>query len=709
MSEDEQRFSEPTLEKSEKISQQTSETNRSVRELATLVSTAPNADERIQKVRDEIAANPEKAAQVKQEIATRKQEHLHEVSLAQARLLHTIFTVVSKNPFITKTELIDKVKNTGDITNPKLTEELINTIEQMNIAMAEFKLNMVSPGMDEISQSKRGELFEQLVTESARKKTGLSYEQVSMLAKVSTEMEITRFGVVLFVNDPQAFSLIDPKTNVGGFFRKTQKFKKNSHILGFYQDEKPIIVPLIAVNGESMSVLEHEVGHSVANMLKQTLLGIKESHNSSEQPKSWTQSGVRAPETKVADIIWGSRIDLDEAKKAAEQLKEFENVRPTEERKKHENVLIEYSLQCAKDEILAEMSAEYGDITWHKGNLKKKQGLYDYFKNRLGVTVDSHLYERLWQAYEKKLDSYTKTSFSLHETYQERGEDSIWYKRIPLLRYVLLVNPIEKWESQLERLGYTEEIRQYNHLLDKVEQTARSMDRLSFLHMGHILRSKFFNTIGSQIQTIRFGLDKDILDTAEHSTLPLIREAQKQLDEVIAEFESSQEGSVLTEVTETSDTMIEIRLSLENISSTHPELKELCSYLQNELANIKILRKITKIPVDSLSGTSEGLRPILEKLRELKQVVLTVENAIERIKEIDSQFLQKFSYVDPARTVRVDRINRMDTHFAALEELKTRFLASLPRPFDAEEVIKKIHEYVEAQKQYVENMEKVTD
>ena len=78
--------------------------------------------------------------------------------------------------------------------------------------------------------------------------------------------------------------------------------------------------------------------------------------------------------------------------------------------------------------------------------------------------------------------------------------------------------------------------------------------------------------------------------------------------------------------------MIEIRLSLENISSTHPELKELCSYLQNELANIKILRKITKIPVDSLSGTSEGWRPILGKLIELKQVVLTVENAIERIK-----------------------------------------------------------------------------
>ena len=711
------------IQKSAAVSERTSEVNGALRKLSELVSTAPNVDERIQNIRDKIAADPEKVAQIKQEIATKKQEYLHEMSLSQARLLHSIFTIVSERPLITQTELIAKVKESADITNPKLMQDLIQVLDQMTRVLRKFKdISGAFNSKNFVPSGRRVRLVKQLFS----KKSSLSNQEINTLAGSSMEMEISSFGVVLYVKNPKAFALIDQRTNVGGFFQKEQTFKLDESWKK--ADQESITLPLIVVKGENNKVFEHEVGHSVANMLKQTLLGIQEAHSPNDQPESWTQTGVRTPKTKVVDIIWGQQNSLDDAKEIAKKLtthssqfsemveqlakldpddpknKSFIEEQKVEQTKRaeNENKLVEYALQCAKDELLAEMYAERGDIVWHLDNLKEKAGLYDYFKNRLSIDVSTPLYTRLWNTYLTKLTAYTETAFALHKTYQE---DALWNKRVPLLRYMLLVTPIEKWESQLDRLGYVEEIKLHTQLHEKIEQTMQRINRVSFLRNGHVLSAKYFSTFKSELQRVRFTLDKEIIDSANHSTLSLTRQAHTEVDALIAEFDTSEEGKILAEIIETSDTMIEIRQTLEAISKSNDDLVKLCSYLQNELSNIKIVKKITPISTSDIQQTSKDLRPILDKLRDLNTVVQYLNTSQDIFKEINNKFLDALTPTKPATTVRTDRADEMMQHFDALADIRDDFLASLPRPYDTETVLQKINEYIASQQAYINQME----
>lgn len=717
------------LQKSRTISERTSEVNSEVRELTSLVSTAQNSDETIQNTRKEIASNPEQSAQIKSEIASKKQEYLHEMSLSQARLLQSIFTHVSKNPLISKAELIAKIKDSEDITHPKLTQQLINTIDQITKDIEDFKVNVIND--IEISQAKCRELFQQLISTKAR--INKSEHEIEMLTATKMKMQITSFGVVLFVSDPQAFALIDPRSNVGGFFQKSQKFEYGRQSDNTYSSS--IVIPLVAVKGESIRIFEHEVGHSVANMLKQMLLGIKEKHDPNEEPETWTEQGVRTPKTKIVDIIWGNSIDLDSAKKAARALDETNHrtvltnavadrarqepdneksvafVQEVENDKaKNKKIVMEYALQCAKNELIAEMSAKDGDVIWHLGNLKDQTGLYDYFKDHLKINPNTELYKMLWREYTAKLNSYTVTAFKLQNINQDTSQHNIWQKRIPLLRYVLLVNPIQNWESQLDRLGYNKELELFSTFKKKLRNTIESINKLNwsgFTRMTAIYGMYKYSRFEHTVTMILNQLEINIATSCDHSTIPLINKAQNDLEQLISDFEKTEAGKLLSEFIKTEDTIAEITITIEKNSRKVEDFEDLYAYLRTQLEKMSTYEISTELVNETFSESRERLRPKLEAVLQLKELVNYILSLQEYVNSIHIRFAEKITFNEPAASFREDRIFKLMERFNEHRQIKSTFIDSLPETFDSADIIQKIDKYVADYAEYVDTMKPI--
>ena len=245
--------------------------------------------------------------------------------------------------------------------------------------------------------------------------------------------------------DENLYKNIDPKINAGGFF--------SANILIFKLEEGEILPIPVVVEKKSDSsreqkrVHEHEAGHAENVNIIAAMTTKKD-----------TGEELR--------FLW---MDL-----TADDYLEVKVFFEEYQRNKQDELIpepllnksVKMLLGLDKDEILAEMKPENGNVRSHLNYLQTQEGLYDYIKNNLHLNPGNIAYEQIWNTYSVKLQELTQDAIDLYYFYQRNTE---WNNRREKFRLVLAQLPVEEWSKQLNETLFIEEMETFISVRDGID------------------------------------------------------------------------------------------------------------------------------------------------------------------------------------------------------------------------------------------------
>jgi hypothetical protein len=383
---------------------------------------------KLEKIR-RLSQDTEEARAEKKEQA---KEFRMEVMLDNARLMSNLTAQLEWNPWSTTEDLQHSTNTTAEyLAHPEVAQNFINDLQA---AKTRVELVLGKPENKEITAQK---IYQELISGKSS-----DYEP-----KGKIEVDLTYpLAIMLFVENIEDFEMIDPRENVGGFYRASHTF-----VSGVPEVSAPVIV----IKGQFESpnkapatrrtatrrIVKHEKGHAEHERLISSL-------KTSRRKTVWFKSQPNL--LTLIDLVGGYWLKESGSAKQPEIAKEFE-------------IVLNYALARAKDEILAELKATPDDVRGHIKNLKRQGGVYDYFLG-LDISTDTQVYKDLWSAYNKKLDEAVKSLNLLLNIY------SMWSLgyRCKAIRWVMAQVPLKDWSKQINESGFKKEAEM---LLELMKQT----------------------------------------------------------------------------------------------------------------------------------------------------------------------------------------------------------------------------------------------
>ncbi len=352
----------------------------------------------------------------KTEKRERAKEFRMEAMLDNARLMANLTAQLEYNPWSTKEDLEHSVNKTAEfLAHPEVAQNFINDLQAAKTRVES------ALGKPENKKNAAYQIYQQLI-----RAENSDYDPKG---KIEVDMSYP-LAVMLFVENDKDFEMIDPRENVGGFYRASMTFT-----LGVPE----VTAPVIVVRGQLRSfekvpairrIEDHEKGHAEHERLVSSL-------NISGRKAVWFKS--RPYFKTITSLVGGAELKELNSANQPEIAGEFEKV-------------LNYALERAKDEILAELKAAPYVIAKHIENLKRRGGVYDYFFG-LGIAPGTQAYKDLWMAYNKKLDKAVKSLNLLLTTYK------IWSfgYRFEVIRWVMAQIPLKDWSKQINESGFKKE------------------------------------------------------------------------------------------------------------------------------------------------------------------------------------------------------------------------------------------------------------
>jgi hypothetical protein len=284
------------------------------------------------------------------------------------------------------------------------------------------------------------------------------YSSYTAEGKLSLD-EGNPLALTLNVADQEDFRRIDERTNIGGFYNENFLYQRQEQYNGrkiMHFDRVPLIVVNKALDHREGVILGHENRHASQNVFQSTL---------EKAGKKVVWGGTRK---YVADRDANNLVDFWNQEKLvpsqeADSGHDKEDSLERVTRNKDEYwVLIDYALSKVKDEWLAYQSQN--DIGF-AGNLMTKGGVYDYFRNLADGKLPADLYDELWEDYQARFEVETNVAQEIIDSYSYSGLGLENRKKIFL--WVLAQIPMQEWQNQLSRTGFTEEVELFSQLNDK--------------------------------------------------------------------------------------------------------------------------------------------------------------------------------------------------------------------------------------------------
>ncbi|GEM_PF-3168974 len=350
----------------------------------------------------------------------KKKEHAREfrmeVMLDNARLMRDLTARLEYNPWSAKEDLMGMTKENAEfLAHPEVAETFVDDLlasKKRVEDLIENKEHLRAEGL-------RIPIAEILYRELIGSSSPWDYK---LKGRVSIDASYP-LAIILYVENDEDFKKIDSRTNIGGFYRASNP--DYNFVLG-----KSSEFPLIVVKGRSVKkapgargslVEEHEHGHAEHERLMSAL-------KKAERKVVWVGPKILSPAI-IYRLKDGSR---------------------PESRDKDTNDVLDYALERAKDELLAEFRA-VGSLRQH-ANLIIQKGVYDYFYQN-GFDHGTEIYNELWKKYKEILDLAVMVADHLLEAYRKFGLQ----ERIGLVRWVLAQIPIRDWNTQLPESAFWEE------------------------------------------------------------------------------------------------------------------------------------------------------------------------------------------------------------------------------------------------------------
>ncbi len=381
---------------------------------------------------EDVRKLPQETEELKAEKKEKAKEFRMEVMLDNARLMANLTAQLEWNPWSTTEDLQNSTNKTAEfLAHPEVVKNFINDLHTVKTRVESV---LDKAGNRDFAAY---QVYKQLI-----KNNSLEYEP---RGKIKVDMSYP-LAVMLFVEDSKDFNMIDSRENIGGFYRASATFSFG---------EQELNIPVIVVKGEFRSVNkapaikrveDHEKGHAEHERLISSL-------NASGRKVVWFKAQPKA--------------------KTVTSLKELANTKQPEKTKEFEQIL-NYALEKAKDEILAELKASSYEAGKYMANLKKRGGVYDYFSG-LGIAPDTQMYRDLWAAYEKKLDDAFKSLNFLLIIYKLWSLDY----RFEVIRWVMVQIPLKDWAQQINKSGFKKEAEMLYALMIERSQMLISNGKIS--------------------------------------------------------------------------------------------------------------------------------------------------------------------------------------------------------------------------------------
>lgn len=244
-------------------------------------------------------------------------------------------------------------------------------------------------------------------------------------------------AIILTIDSPEDFKLIDDRNNIGGFYNNDVKIKITFHKTPVTKD-----IPLIVVGpGDSFGIVrKHEIGHARNRVLMDTSKLDKRSFW-----LDFVKEKVNIYIEKIGEIILEKKLSSSYKITREEIIKAI-------------GPLIQKILEKAKDEILADLYAKRN--LSYIIHLTVKNGIYDYFE-QYGIKFRSsgfkdpggYIDEIIWNEYVRIILEQIEEAGWIIGIYTELHLE----RRLELFRYVLSQIPFHKWSEQIKKSGFHKE------------------------------------------------------------------------------------------------------------------------------------------------------------------------------------------------------------------------------------------------------------
>ncbi len=619
-----------------------------------------------------------------------KQEHLQEICLMQARALQFVFDVAIENPHITKQELIDLLKNSADVVQPRFLEQLAETVTTCAASIESLRREVIHDDT-EIQDNQRftEEVFTSLVTPAYVTKKGLSSEDVLSLTKLPHTVVFTSFGLILHVYNEEAFSILWQPPIAGVVIAShTLTYKARQS-----QNEKTLILPITVISGQNQTmVIDHEQAHSEYNALVDTqkILDVEKKSSSSSETKVAAEMVV-SQETDVTSLT-------AELAQLVELLRSDPNNIYSVRKQPAFLAAITYALHRAKDEYIADMKPKEGDANGRYNILTDEFGPYNFFSSALKVGSRTPLMTELWDVYAPLLEEYTASARSLYRFY---SSDSTWAQRKELFRLVLVQFPIDQWESQLDRLGFMRE----RELATCAEAASfafnMELSALNGLTDEHLIYQKFFRPHLQRFDQISEENTHAITKNQSYSRLSVLSQSKEKVRAVQNEIRQTPEYRFLNRLQAFRNMAHEIENNIHELSNSIPRnfanIQELDHQLQ---ILIQKLNQTVKFSADS-TQMEAALIPIVEEILPLHQKCKSIADAITTMQ--NAELLAEEKAAEWSITLpRKERHIRESIFFAHLRKLEDSFYDRIKDLPDSEGLIPEVAKFVSEVESYLD-------
>lgn len=382
-----------------------------------------------------------------------------EAMLLNGHCAETIFQLFSQNPDITPQELKEHLIKEATIVHSldvnflvlalcnskKRTTKIIRALEQLN-------------------------LKDDLGKEFCKQK--YNFEPAGKISLI-TDYPL---ALIMYVENPNDFNIIDSRKNVGGFFAYSSEFPKNMQ-----EPEVAENFPLIVIFGEKPESTDIT---KPAYFTETQKLELHEKGHA--EIKSFIIGNLL---NKKIHRIWGRDIveqkTINHLKKLAKE--DINSIKTTPEW----NNILEYALARAKNELLAEYKSQSGKSADYFNTLQNNPN-YDYFLE-IGLDPKSELYHKLWDEYTTILQSAVNMMEKIVRLYHRIN--LVPHDRIQSFRWVLAQTPIEKWVTILQI--FVNESNRLNQVLDSFTNLKNQNHNATHLLAIIQLYSQFKNELSA--------------------------------------------------------------------------------------------------------------------------------------------------------------------------------------------------------------------
>ncbi len=392
---------------------------------------------------------PQSTSEETQKKKERAKEFRMEVMLDNANIAENITAELEYKPSATQKDLEEWVRKFAvHLAHPEVAENFIKDLKK-----AQSRVQKTIDRLKSESGSTPNELPETVYRILARRNLGKEGYKLHGRVELDNSYPL---ALILFVENQKDFAMIDPKDNIGGFYSRN------------FNGEFPIIVinqamPEDRDKDRVKHIEQHEMGHAENEGFRSAFEESKKKDEKSTKKNVWLNTDDLLHEIYMARSFRGFSLlslphtTMGEVKELPRGVEVLDNI-------------IDYALEKAKDELLAEFKA-VGQVKDHLKNLQRKGGHYDYFK-ALGIDQYSPLYDDLWERYLDALDYAVKVVSLIMGPYKRLNLDV----RLDRMRWVFAQVPLRDFEKQFLRSAFRTEANLLTDILN--EQSLPSLYRI---------------------------------------------------------------------------------------------------------------------------------------------------------------------------------------------------------------------------------------